>query len=33
VIRIIGEEASPDPKMGITKMLAENRWANLKLTS
>ena len=32
VIRIIGEEASPDPKMGITKMLAENRWANLKLS-
>jgi hypothetical protein len=32
IIRIIGEEASPDPKAGITKMLAENKWANLKLS-
>jgi hypothetical protein len=31
IIRIIGEEASPDPKAGITKMLAANKWANLKL--
>jgi hypothetical protein len=32
IIRIIGEEASPDQKAGITKMLAENKWANLKLS-
>ena len=31
IVRIIGEEASPDPKAGITQMLAENKWANLKM--
>ena len=32
MIRIIGEEASPDPKAGITKMLAEGRWSNIKMS-
>ena len=32
IIRIIGEEASPDPKAGITKMLAEGRWSNIKMS-
>ena len=32
IIRIIGEEASPDPKAGITKMLAADRWSNIKLS-
>ena len=31
IIRIIGEEASPDPNAGITQMLAEGRWSNLKM--
>ena len=32
IIRIIGEEASPDPKAGVQKMLAADRWSNIKLS-
>jgi hypothetical protein len=32
IIRIIGEEASPDPNAGVQKMLAADRWSHIKLS-
>ena len=33
IIRIIGEEASPDPNAGVQKMLTGERWANIKMSN
>ena len=32
VLRIIREEATPDPTSGITRMTLESKWANVKLS-
>jgi hypothetical protein len=32
-IRIVGKEATPDKESGLTQLLAETQWANIKLDS